>query len=117
MRRRVHSIRDKHKEAQILIRQDCFRFRATDPHARDFDFEGGSENIQRDHAGFEWQLEKFVVAGRVVDFREIVWRVWKRILSSSNYSEPTCGERKREEDCHTIIHFVSAQISYDKCLS
>src|SRR5712691_3358119 len=82
MRRRIHSIRDEHKEAQILVRQNCFGFRPIDAYARDFVFEGWSENIQRGDAGFEWQSLKFVVSSRVIDFGEIVWPVWKRILNN-----------------------------------
>ena len=81
MRWRVHSIRDENEEAQVFVRQDSRGFRSTYADARDFVFDGWSKNIQRDYAGFEWQSKKLVVAGRVIDFREIVWRARKRILS------------------------------------
>src|SRR5205085_576012 len=80
MRWWIHPICDEHKEAQILVLQNCFGFRSTYADARDFVFDGWSKNIQRDYAGFKWQSQEFVVAGRVIDFREIVWRVRKRGL-------------------------------------
>src|SRR6266403_1337332 len=98
MRRRIHPIRHKHKEAQILIHQDGFGLRSIDAHAGDFVFKGWSENIQRGYAGFEWQSQEFILAGRVIDFREIVWRVRKCVLRNAESGAAACSKGGEAED-------------------